>query len=424
MNKEPQQNNNIKATSQGLRVLPIVVLAAVLLYFAMQVYNYFSDPLTTTLVYESQAEDVVSLDGWLVRDEEALPEQSGTVSHALQEGQKVGAGQTVATVYADASALQTVSRIETLELQLQQLEFALTSYLDPDAALKLDTSITGDILTLRQTLSAGDYAAADSDLAALKAAVLKRDHAYTSQEEIQSQVKSVESELAQLKSSLSGAVHVTAKSAGTYSAVCDGYETVLTPALLEGLTPSRLSAVRPTADHGSMGKLIYGDTWYYAVSLPYDQARTIKTMGSVNLRLAKGFEQTIRMRVEHVSAEENGQAAVVLSCRKYLAQTTLLRHQAADVVLHTSRRSWGIQSVANCISFMKKERSILPTPSACFLNASYRSLCILCHATTVSLSTFGSVGGIIVSVAINSLFVAFYGYDFNRNCQFAYKYTI
>ena len=109
MNKEPQQNNNIKATSQGLRVLPIVVLAAVLLYFAMQVYNYFSDPLTTTLVYESQAEDVVSLDGWLVRDEEALPEQSGTVSHALQEGQKVGAGQTVATVYADASALHSAA---------------------------------------------------------------------------------------------------------------------------------------------------------------------------------------------------------------------------------------------------------------------------------------------------------------------------
>ena len=147
MNKEPQQNNNIQATSQGLRVLPIVVLAAVLLYFAIQVYNYFSDPLTTTLVYESQAEDVVSLDGWLVRDEETLPAQSGTVSHALEEGQKVGAGQTVATVYAEASALQTVSRIETLKLQLQQLEFALTSYLDPDAALKLDTSITGDILT-------------------------------------------------------------------------------------------------------------------------------------------------------------------------------------------------------------------------------------------------------------------------------------
>ena len=170
------------------------VLAAVLVYFAAQVYNYFADPMTITLVYEAQAEDVISMEGWLVRTEEPLPGQIGTVSRAVQEGQRVAAGETVATVYSDDSALQTVSRIETLELQLQQLQFALTSYLDPDAALKLDTSITGDILTLRQTLSAGDYAAAESDLAALKAAVLKRDHgAYTSQEDIQAQITAAES---------------------------------------------------------------------------------------------------------------------------------------------------------------------------------------------------------------------------------------
>lgn len=335
MNKEPQQNNNIKATSQGLRVLPIVVLAAVLLYFAIQVYNYFSDPLTTTLVYESQAEDVVSLDGWLVRDEEALPEQSGTVSHALQEGQKVGAGQTVATVYADASALQTVSRIETLELQLQQLEFALTSYLDPDAALKLDTSITGDILTLRQSLTGGDYTAAESDIAQLKAAVLKRDHPYTSQEEIQTEIKSVEGQIQSLENSLSGAATVTAKSSGTYSAVCDGYETVLTTEFLEDVTPAKLAKLQPSGEDSNIGKLIYGDTWYYVVTLAEEQANVIRGRSSVTLRFAKGFDQNLQMRVVSVSAAENGQAAVTLSCRKYLAQTTLLRHQAADVVLHT-----------------------------------------------------------------------------------------
>ena len=341
MNNTPDNNTNIpagnnKRSSPLLKVLPIAVLAAVLVYFAAQVYNYFADPMTITLVYEAQAEDVISMEGWLVRTEEPLPGQTGTVSRAVQEGQRVAAGETVATVYSDDSALQTVSRIETLELQLQQLQFALTSYLDPDAALKLDTSITGDILTLRQTLSAGDYAAAESDLAALKAAVLKRDHgSYTSQEEIQAQIKSVESEIQQQKAALSGAKTVTAKASGTYSAVCDGYESVLTEDFLEELTPSKLDGVRAAEEQSNVGKLIYGDTWYYAVSLPYDQARTIKTMGSVNLRLAKGFEQTIRMRVESVSAEENGQAAVVLSCRKYLAQTTLLRHQAADAVLHT-----------------------------------------------------------------------------------------
>lgn len=325
----------MRKTSPLMKILPIAVLAAVLFYFAVQLYNYLSDPVSTTLVTEGQAEDTIALNGWLLRDEEVLPAQSGTLSRERQEGDRVGVGQVLATVYADDGALQTVSQIETLELQLQQLQFALTSYLDPDAALKLDTSITGDILTLRQTLTGGDYTAADSDIAQLKAAVLKRDHPYTSQEEIETEIKAVEGQISSLKASLSGAATVTAKAAGTYSAVCDGYETVLTTAFLEDVTPGKLARLQPTGTESSMGKLIYGDTWYYVVSLPEEQAAQLKALGTVTLRFAKGFDQNLRMQVTDVSAAENGQAAVTLSCRKYLAQTTLLRHQAADVILRT-----------------------------------------------------------------------------------------
>ena len=325
----------MRKTSPLMKILPIAVLAAVLFYFAVQLYNYLSDPVSTTLVTEGQAEDTIALNGWLLRDEEVLPAQSGTLSRERQEGDRVGVGQVLATVYADDGALQTVSQIETLELQLQQLQFALTSYLDPDAALKLDTSITGDILTLRQTLTGGDYTAADSDIAQLKAAVLKRDHPYTSQEEIETEIKAVEGQISSLKASLSGAATVTAKAAGTYSAVCDGYETVLTTAFLEDVTPGKLARLQPAGTESSMGKLIYGDTWYYVVSLPEEQAAQLKALGTVTLRFAKGFDQNLRMQVANVSAAENGQAAVTLSCRKYLAQTTLLRHQAADIILRT-----------------------------------------------------------------------------------------
>ena len=350
MNDTPENKNmstaGDKHSSPLLKVLPFAVLAAVLVYFAAQVVNYFSDPLNFTMAYESQAEDTISMEGWLVRTEEALPAQSGTISRQVQEGQRVAAGQTVATVYSDDSALQTVSRIETLELQLQQLEFALTSYLDPDAALKLDTSITGDILSLRQTLTGGDYSAAESDLAALKSAVLKRDHPYTSQEEIQAEIKSVEGDISRLKSSLSGAKNVTAKASGTYSAACDGYETVLTEAFLEDVTPAKLKAVKAAAEPSNVGKLIYGDKWYYAVTLPEAQAAQLKTLGRINVRLAKGFDQSIRMTVEHVSRADNGQAAVVLSSTRYLAQTTLLRRQAADAVLQTYE---GLRVPANAL---------------------------------------------------------------------------
>ena len=324
----------MKKTSPLMKILPIAVLAAVLVYFAMQLYNYLSDPVNTTLVVAGQAEATIALNGWLLRDEEVLPAQNGTLSRVRQEGERVGVGQVLARVYANDGALQTVSQIETLELQLQQLQFALTSYLNPDAALKLDTSITGDILTLRQSLTGGDYTAAEGDIAPLKAAVLKRDHSYASQEEIQTEIKSVEGQIKSLEASLSGTT-VTARASGTYSAVCDGYETVLTKAFLEDVTPGKLARLRPVDEQINMGKLIYGDTWYYVVTLPEEQASYLKSQGAVTLRFAKGFDQNIRMQVVSVSAPEDGQAAVTLSCRKYLAQTTLLRHQAADVILRT-----------------------------------------------------------------------------------------
>lgn len=324
----------MKKTSPLMKILPIAVLAAVLVYFAVQLYNYLSDPVNTTLVTEGQAEDTIALNGWLLRDEEVLPAQNGTLSRVRQEGERVGVGQVLARIYANDGALQTVSQIETLELQLQQLQFALTSYLNPDAALKLDTSITGDILTLRQALTGGDYTAAEGDIAPLKAAVLKRDHPYASQEEIQTEIKSVEGQIKSLEASLSGTT-VTARASGTYSAVCDGYETVLTKAFLEEVTPGKLARLRPVDEQSNMGKLIYGDTWYYVVTLPEEQASYLKSQGAVTLRFAKGFDQNIRMQVVSVSAPEDGQAAVTLSCRKYLAQTTLLRHQAADVILRT-----------------------------------------------------------------------------------------
>lgn len=324
----------MKKTSPLMKILPIAVLAAVLVYFAVQLYNYLSDPVNTTLVVAGQAEDIIALNGWLLRDEEVLPAQSGTLSRVRQEGERVGVGQVLARVYANDGALQTVSQIETLELQLQQLQFALTSYLNPDAALKLDTSITGDILTLRQSLTGGDYTAAEGDIAPLKAAVLKRDHSYASQEEIQTEIKSVEGQIKSLEASLSGTT-VTARASGTYSAVCDGYETVLTKAFLEDVTPGKLARLQPVDEQSNMGKLIYGDTWYYVVTLPEEQASYLKSQGAVTLRFAKGFDQNIRMQVVSVSAPEDGQAAVTLSCRKYLAQTTLLRHQAADVILRT-----------------------------------------------------------------------------------------
>ncbi len=322
-------------SSPAFKILSGVILAAVVLYFGIQIYRYYANPFSTTLTYQATAEDSIPMTGWIVRDEETFHSDAATVTHALGEGQKVGYHQTIAMAYDNPQALDTVTEIQTLELQLQQLEFALTSYLDADAALKLDSSITGSILTLRQNLSGGDYSSAADDISALKAAVLKSSHSYESAEDVQANIRQVKQQISDLRASLTGAQAIVAQRPGTYSAVCDGYESVLTPAFLDGVTPSALRGVSAGENSGNVGKLIYGDRWYYTAAIDADRAASLTVGQAATLRLAKGMTQDAPVRVESISREEDGQVAVVLSCDEYMAEITLLRHQAAELILRS-----------------------------------------------------------------------------------------
>ena len=62
----------MKHTAPIFKILAAVVLAGVLLFFGVQMYQYYSDPFTTTLVYAAQTDDTISVDGWMVRQEETL----------------------------------------------------------------------------------------------------------------------------------------------------------------------------------------------------------------------------------------------------------------------------------------------------------------------------------------------------------------
>ena len=121
----------------------------------------------------------------------------------------------------------------------------------------------------------------------------------------------------------------------------DGYERVLTPAGLEELTPSLLSAVQADESVSSnVGKIISGTIWYYAAAIDAEDAARFTPGSSVKLRFAKNAQRDYTMTVTHLSAEEDGQRVLVLSCDKYLAELTLLRQPTAEVIhkSHTGLR--------------------------------------------------------------------------------------
>ena len=144
-------------STRAFKILSIALAAAVVFYFLVQGVRYLTNPYATTRVYTSTTEESVEASGWLVREEEAFRSEAGTLSHTRDEGEKVGKGQVIATAYDSPGALEAVAQIQAKRLQLEQLEYALSSYLNPDAALKLDGSISDEIMTLRKNLTGGDY---------------------------------------------------------------------------------------------------------------------------------------------------------------------------------------------------------------------------------------------------------------------------
>lgn len=328
-----------KNNALGTKSLMLAVTLALAAYFGVQGYLYFTDPLSTTLAYNYQVEESVSLSGYVARTERVLEDDaSGLLRLQRSEGERVSRGGTVAAVYADQASLDRQAEIDALTTRIEQLEYAQEAALGSEVSLKLDAQIMQSILDYRSSLAEDRLVKAEEHGGKLRNLVLKRDYTYSETEDLSGQITELRTQLKEVRARAAGSVrYITAPAAGLYSAVVDGYETVLTPESLEDMTPSRLTAVR--ADSGvrsSVGKLILGDTWYYAAVMSAGEAEELRENGgSLTLRFTKSVERDLPVELAFVGPEENGRAVAVFRGETYLSLLTLLRQQSAQVIFHT-----------------------------------------------------------------------------------------
>ncbi|MCI6320585.1 MAG: hypothetical protein MR803_04390 [Clostridiales bacterium] len=329
----------MKNSSFGTKCLLLAVTLGVLAYFGIQGLQYLGDPLTTTLAYNYQVEEGMDLSGYVVRREQVLADEaSGLLRLQRSEGEKVGAGGTVALVYADQTSLNRQREIDELSGRIEQLQFAQEASLGSEVSLKLDAQIMRSLLDYRAELAAGRLDNAEEHETELKSLVLKRDYTYSDTEDLSGQIAELQSQLKELKAQAASSVRaVKAPVSGVYSAVVDGYETVLTPGLLADMTPSQLNAVQADETLTSQtGKLILGDSWYYAVTMSADQAKALRDSGgTMTLRFAKGVEQDQTVTLYAVGPEEQGRVVVTFRGEYNMAQVTLLRRQSAQLIWRT-----------------------------------------------------------------------------------------
>ena len=331
----------MKKKSIGAKLLLVLVTLGVLAYFGIQAVRYFGDPLSTTLAYHYQVELSADLSGYVVRDELVLPDESSGLRQLQRtEGERVSSGGTVALVYADQATLDQQEEIQTLETQLEQLRYAQEAALGAEVSQRLDAQILQTMVDYRSALAADRLDRAEDCGAELRSLVLKRDYTYSDTADLTARIEELQSHVDSLRSQTGSSIRrLTAPESGLYSAVVDGYETVLTPENLETLTPGALARLQPdeaVLAEANVGKLVLGDDWYYVATMEEGEAALLAESSSLKLRFSKGVSQDLNVELLSVSQPESGRVTAVFHGDTFLSELTLLRQQSAKIIRRTT----------------------------------------------------------------------------------------
>ena len=187
---------------------------------------------------------------------------------------------------------------------------------------------------MRAAYESGAYSSLDTLIPQLKTTVLKREYAYNGSDDLTAKLDELNAQITALSGAASGGTtRITAPVSGTYSAVADGYESVLTPEVLETMTPSQLSSAAPQSVSTTVGKLIQGSAWYFAANVNEKDAASLKENSRLTLRMASGVDFDLPVTLTRISAAENGKCLIVLKSTRYLSYMTLLREQNAELII-------------------------------------------------------------------------------------------
>lgn len=317
----------MKRTDRTTKLVSLLLFLALAAYLIVYFIGSLTDPTQTSPAVLATVVDSGRSEGLIVRSEELITSSLPYLDVLAQDNKHVSRGETIAVSYSSEDGLAQEQQIQTLQLQLAQEQLQLQN---AQAGAGSSTAVEDATLALSRAVARGESSSFDA--LALNVSSLLFDGGTPP---TQADVDALQTQLTQLQNAVpaQGATPILAGESGTFSTAVDGYES-LTPDMLEDLSPSgvdALAAQQRSVESGAIGKLITSQTWYYAAKLSDDDGARLQAGEEVTADFGRYLAQPVTLRVERVSAPENGQRAVLFSCEQELSSTLTFRQVTVDI---------------------------------------------------------------------------------------------
>ena len=331
-------------------VLLLALAVFILIFLGYQIYSAVYNPYKTETVSELNHENKLEVNGMFLRTEQNVSaNHSGYIVHYLySDGQKVGAGGTIAELYASEADVVNYEKIKELNNLIALLEESQdqSSVLVTNAD-HITSQINGKIQEYSQAVYQNDTEKILRCKNELQVLLNRRNIITGKEENFNNYISQIKDQIAGIKKKIKSSLKsVYAQTNGNFVISADGYENIAQYEKLSVLSAAQIEEFiknqKPEAvSENTIGKLVTEFNWHYAMMLPIDDNEyheKIKAGTTLRMRFPDISEKILTLTVSHVVLDEaQGKMAVFVKSDHMTGEFCTARLETAEIIFSTVR---------------------------------------------------------------------------------------
>ena len=320
------------------RAASLIISLAALIYLGYHFINSFSSEIETEYALQFTESDIVSLDGYILRDEDVMwSTATGSRGYLVSDGTKVKVGSPVVNIYNGSSSNE--DKLVEIDKKLDLLAAStITEGITSSDTGALDTRISSSYMSIRQNAEAGLYSTLPKRRDELLTLINKRrliTGAVDSFDDVIEDLNSQRNAITAQHGDLAEAV--TTNESGYFYSELDGYEGIFGTDQVETMnfdTFDQMLASEPRQySDQAVGKLCTEFEWYVVSECTRDSLRYFSKGSYYTVGFPYNNDVSIRMELVNVYSEiGNDRVLVVFRSGTIPEDFSFRRMQPIEVV--------------------------------------------------------------------------------------------
>ncbi len=326
------------------KIIMTLLTVLVIVYVVYVIGRASFTQVRTESAKQMTVHNAISSHGYIIKDETLVNYKgSETLTYALDDGDKISKGETIATAFKNTDAANTNLEITHLNNQitaLEQLQKSANEIAEtPDA---IDEHIDSDLAEVNVALANGNLSLVRSTMDSVLYSINQRQLVTGKLSGIDDRIQQLKKQVSDLKKQYADAQkgkQIKSNSTGYFVSSADGYEGVIKTDQLETLTANDLKEENlksNSVDSTVIGKTINGVYWYIACPVSSEEALKIKNANSLYVEIPLVSNNKIAVDVYSINQDNKMSDAVAILRGSYMnSEMANIRSEDISIILNT-----------------------------------------------------------------------------------------